>query len=337
MLEKLIQRSSQRRLVIAVIATVVLLEVFAVNARYFYNLVAGPFPLTAAEVTAIDNPDQPPRYRVTLQGDQSYDTGFEYLASSDGPLVFSYAALRFGDRLLLVQLNGRTRDNIPRRLTGELMQVPGAVRVQVLEQIFAADPSQREVFLPYMLYARDFTRNGYFGLIGLLILLIGSLYLSLTGLLYWYRPSSHPAARTLRPYGDPLTIAHQIEARAQVQHTVISNFHFINDWLVYFSPSTLEAVRFSDIVWIYKKVTQQRANSAAVGKTYLVCICSRHGNILTHIAPESQANEMLARIAQSAPWAITGDSPELQRQWRFDRSALIAAVDSTRSGTFTAD
>lgn len=330
MLSTLIKRSTRRRQVAAIVLILICGILGLLNFRYYLNLIGGPFELTTAEVLSITDTSITPKYRVTLTADASYDTGYEYAADAGGRAIYSYAVLRFEDRLLLVQLIGSLNGNIPRRLTGELMNIHPAVQAQVLNPIFAADSTQREVFLPYMMFAHDFSRTGYFGLAGWLVLVLISLYLLSSGLFYRLQPARHPAARTLRPYGDPLAVAEQIEAEAQAEHPVSGNFHFLAHWLVYRSPSAMEAVRYEDIVWMYRKVTGQRSNSTAAGKTYLVCVHTRHGNILTHIAPESQAITMLDTLTELAPQALTGDSPELQRQWRFNRKALIAGASQQR-------
>jgi hypothetical protein len=77
-------------------------------------------------------------------------------------------------------------------------------------------------------------------------------------------------------------------------------------------------------------VTQRRVNGIPAGKSYAAQIWDRHGVCMTVVGSETLVNQALEVACQRAPWLLAGFSTELEKTWKSNRAAMIAAVDQRR-------
>ena len=136
--------------------------------------------------------------------------------------------------------------------------------------------------------------------------------------------------RALGRFGAPAEVAGQLDAELLAEHRLVGGLHLTPNWLVQASKSSLTALRIEDVVWAYKKVTQHRVNGVPAGKTFAAQIWDRYSICLTVTGSESAVNQALEAACQRAPWLMAGFSPDLEKAWKSNRPALIAAVDQRR-------
>jgi hypothetical protein len=236
-------------------------------------------------------------------------------------------ALLLDERILLVKA---LDDRSVSTFTGYLEPLPPDVRTNVIADIEREAPSLRGAFLPFMLNTDDFRSDGY-GALGLGSLLFGAFLFGIARALWRSsNPARHPIMRALGRFGTPADVAGQLDAELLAEHRQIGDLHLTPNWLVRASRSSLTALRIEDVVWAYKKVTQHRVNGVPAGKTYAAQIWDRHGVCMTVTGSESAVNQALETACQRAPWLVAGFSPDLEKAWKSNRAALIAAVDLRR-------
>jgi hypothetical protein len=136
--------------------------IFTIGARYWYNFIFGPFPMTVAQLQQIQEPSQSLKYFVTVTGDKSFDTGFEQITQKkwSGIIVSSdvsgkVVALEVENKLLLVK--AVLSEQQATTFTGELTEVPSKIQTELIN-----DPEIKEVqklFFPFLLSADDNFRD----------------------------------------------------------------------------------------------------------------------------------------------------------------------------------
>jgi len=181
-----------------------------------------------------------------------------------------------------------------------------------------------------MLDTSDYRSGGYLGIvIGALVLL-----LCLWGLSKVIRrganPASHPIMASLKRFGEPKDVAQQLNQEMNAPHETRGALHLTPHWLVQSTGGSLNATRFDDVVWVYGKVTQHRTNGVPTGKTYSTLIWDRHGKLITLNGKEQAMQEALQAVYRHAPWIIVGFKPEIEKAWKSNRQAILAAVDQRR-------
>ena len=303
------------------------------GARFLYNMLLGPFPLTQAELIALSDAKSRLQYYVVVQGDDHADTGFTYVSTSDSGKETTeayYHALLLGKRLLLVKSRSTEIENT---VTGSLENVPADTQKELIAEVEKEVPQMAGAFLPIMLDASNFYAKGYLGL-GIAVL-VGLASLAAAGLALYrlLNPQEHPALKALSRFGALQAVTGEIDMDMGVGHEQVGkNVHFTRRWLVSTSAS-LQAMPFRDIIWCYKQVTQHRTNGIPTGKTYAAYILDRHGKTMTIPGKEPQVDQILQATLRSAPGVAAGYSPQLTTFWQKDRLGFVAAVDERRRTT----
>jgi hypothetical protein len=320
--DDIVRRSSRRTLMFGMIGLIALIGAHVLSARYYYNFFLGPFEIDEDTLLEMEDWNSRLEYYVNVVGEDSYDTGFTYVTTSDSgseTTDYSYVELEIDRDSLLVQVPGELDSRIPEAFTGSLVSITDEIQREVVDEL-------RGRFLPYMLDTSDFKTMGYVGLVGTAVVGLACLYLIFTGLGRLSNPNRHPAVKALGRFGDPQTIAQQMHHELSGSHPQVGNLHFTRHWVINKSGASLDVTRPQDVVWIYKKVTQHRTNGIPTGKTYAALIYDRHGKIMTIPGKEPIVNEMLTATYQNAPWAEVGFSAEIEKMWNKNRQQLIDNV-----------
>lgn len=329
--DDIVRRSNRNMLIISLLVLVILIGAEIAAFRYFYNFFTGPQPIEAETLLEIENPETLQQYYVTIDDVDAYDTGFEYVTERNGNETIdkSYLLLDLTDRWLLVEVPGELADpdNLPTTYTGGLIPISNEIQREVVDAIYDEEPDLEGVFLPYMLDATDFKTPGYIGLAIAAVVLLGCLYGIFTAMRRMSNPDLHPAVKSLSRFGDASSVAQQIEVEMHSDHPQVSNLHFTRNWLVHKQHASMEAMRYQDIVWAYKKVTQRRTYGVPTGKTFNIHIFDRHGKSITPVAKELEVDEALKGISQRAPWAFVGYDADLEKAWKKDRDHVISVID----------
>jgi hypothetical protein len=275
------------------------------SSRYYYNLLLGPFEVSA-EALADGTYQHPLRYWYRVRSDQIVDTQYEYSEGSGQRrrVQFSYAAAQFEETQLLIQIRGDIV-GAPRSVyEGFLATVSPTLQRGVIDAYRVTSGDAEANFLPVLLDVRSLGGWGYGGFIlNMVSLLIGLVGVGITS----YRnthPQSHPMMKRLP--SEP-TLA-EIDAELQEPHQTVANLHLTRNWLISQSPTSLQVMRYSDIVWMYKKMTNQ--------SSYSVFIHDRNGNVISQRAKELRSNEIINLIHQRAPQAITAYDRDTESAWK---------------------
>jgi hypothetical protein len=275
---------------------------------------------------------QLPRYYVTVQGDDTADTGFTYVRTADSGKKTTesyYLALLIGQRILLVRSKAAT---IGTTVTGSLENISADLRDNVIAKIEADVPDVKGAFLPVLLDTSSFAGRGTFGLIVAAVIVLLSLGGMGLALFRFVRPEAHPAIKALRRFGDPESVMREIDMEmAMNPQTLGKHAHLTNHWLVS-TQNGLHAAPFRDVVWCYKLVTQHRTNGIPTGKTYAAKLFDRHGTAITIAGKQPLVDQIVQAVAGHAPGIMIGYSDEVSKMWSGDRQALIQAVDQRRAG-----
>jgi hypothetical protein len=329
--DDVVNRSNRNLLIISLLALVILIGAEVATFRYFYNFFRGPQPIDAETLLTIEDPEALQQYYVTVEDMDAYDTGFQYVTENNGneSIDQSYLLLDLNERWLLTRVSGELADpdNLESTYTGGLIPISDEIQREVVDVIYEDEPDLEGIFLPYMLDATDFRTPGYLGLIVAAVVLVLSLAGLFTTLRRMSNPASHPAVKSLSRFGDPNTVAQQIELEMASEHPQVGNLHFTRNWMVHKQSASMEAMRYRDVVWAYKRVTQLRTYGIPTGKTFNIHIFDRFGKSITPSAKELQVDEALSGIAQRAPWAFIGYDGELEKAWKKQREQVISVID----------
>ena len=134
LVEDIIKRSNMRLTLLSTGGIVLVLLGVLLSASYLMNFISGPFKTSKDQVLSYTDPGQISRNFVTVRGDDVFDTGFQYVTTTDSgkeTVDNSYAALLLDDRLLLVETKGASSD-FPLEYTGALVPIPGDLQQNVI-------------------------------------------------------------------------------------------------------------------------------------------------------------------------------------------------------------
>jgi hypothetical protein len=141
----------------------------------------------------------------------------------------------------------------------------------------------------------------------------------------------HPICKRLAHFGTVEQVIQQIEA-ALLTNPVekIAGVKLFGAWL--FKPRFFGLTSFHvpDIVWVYKKVTQHSINFIPTGKSFAALLYDRYWYSTEIQARQKQVESLMAVICQQNPWIVAGFGKDLERLWKSQRGAFIAAVDERR-------
>jgi hypothetical protein len=334
-----VRQSNRKRIIWCSLGLVVLALVGAFTMRYYINFFSGPRAISHSDLIQITNPDAEDRYYVSVDGDRAIDTGAEMVRRSrtgSSSVSASFVALAVDDRLLLVKTGGDVPaldDLIPTHYEGALTTFPSDVQEKIIDKLGAQDAELKEMFLPYMLDATNFRTGGIIGLVVMVPLLLLLVFLLVRAIQRSGDPTRHPFVQSLKRLGDPSAVASEIEAEMQAEHTQVGKVHVTRNWVVVSDKALFQAVRLSDMVWLYKQVTQHKTNGITTGRTYVANLFDSHGEKVQITGPEETVEQVLGRVYTAAPWAIAGYSADLEKAWNKDRASLLAAVAQRRQQT----
>lgn len=321
-----LRRVAAWALVLAAVALFVLGQL-----RYIQNFVMGPYDLGTAELDAIRDVSQAPRYFVRVIGSEAIDTGIQQITirkrggvETSRSVSGGYYALAVGDKFLVCKSGSGSRTTFE----GELAPLPA----DLAGRLFNTPDMQavRDRFYPYYLNDESFRLPGYIAIAGFLVLAFFLVKSALPAWKHLQDPASHPVIKRVQGWGDPvgLAVAAQREAGTP-RYKGGSGWSLTDQFLVQSTFFRFDVLRLSDLLWAYKKVTKHSVNFIPTGKTYdAVLIC--YGGAATVKSKEATTDEILGFAAQRAPWAIFGFSKELETHFNKNTSAFCTAVEQRR-------
>jgi len=330
-LERMCQKAINRRIAFWMIVILAGLLVITVNFRYARNFIAGAFPVSAEQLDAIPDVNQADRYYIRVSGSKTVDTGIQEIttttrngAKESERVSAGYFAVLVGDRFLVVKSPSSPDGTIE----GELKPMPGQLRSELSSSL--GDDRVRNYFRPLLLDTEGFREPGYWAIAAGLILLLCLFRYMRPAWILRQDISRSPVIQRVRTWGDPISLAVQIEE--EYSHAVqykSQGKRITENYVIENSFFTFNVLRFHDLVWAYKQVTQHSWNFIPTGKSYNA-IMTFYGGSATVSGNETRVDELLQQSALKAPWAIFGFSQELENLFKHKTEDFCAAVEIRR-------
>lgn len=231
-----------------------------------------------------------------------------------------YYGTTVGDRLLLVQSEEGSLE--PGTVTGAARALPRELRGE-------ASGNPRVVQGLLEIPASRF--GGWYHLFwGILVLGFGlTVWISFGQAL---KTSRHPAYELLTQGGQHAHHAVEALEREIEQHGIqVGPLWVTPNWVVRSSAMAVDLFRLDQLVWAYKKVTEHKKfGLITVSRDIEVVIHLRDGQTCEFKANEDTCNQALQLMAERMPWMVFGHTDELDKLWKTDRAAFVAAVDVRR-------
>ncbi|HVO10093.1 MAG TPA: hypothetical protein VMX54_05000 [Vicinamibacteria bacterium] len=296
------------------------------NARYIRNFAGGPYATSEADLAAISDPEQAPRYFVQVAGTRTVDTGVELYEvreehgrETGRTLKARYYALLAGSRYLIVKSAGEP----PNRAEGSLQRIPP----ELDQHLFRTPKMQanRGRFYPYYLETDSFRTPGYWSIaVGLVALIV----IALVSRSAWRKlgePSSDPLVRRASTWGELAAVSAEIERELAQRWRRQGGTSITDHYLVNEAFYSLQVLRLDDLLWAYKKVIKKSVNLIPVGKDY-VAVLNCKGGAVEIKAKDPEVDDILRYAAGRAPWAVFGHTKDVETLFRKDAAAFAAIV-----------
>jgi hypothetical protein len=310
---------------------------FCAEARYLHNFFHGPFPMSQATLLSIQDPATRSDSFVTIQSDETADTGFEesstdYFITTHHPILMA----KIGDHLLLVKVS---KDTEAAQFSGELAGISSDVQTQVLQVLEQKYPGMKGQFLPLMLDATGYRFTGYFAIPAGILFGLGFIWFAGRGMLWLRRPETHPVWQKLGKYGPAKQIGSQVDAefRSEGAGETFGNAHLTTTWLVDSHAYNIEIIRMADVVWAYLQVVRHYHSGIPTGKSHYVKVFDREGASTIISAKKKTAPDLLQSLQQRVPWAAYGFSADLEQLWKKRRPEFLSSVHQRKGKTQVAN
>lgn len=331
-LERMCLRAANRRILFWVITSLAALLIVSANYRYVRNFFGGPYTTSAAELDKIFDANQAANFYIRVTGSKTIDTGIQQVTTTtrngvkeSERVTAGYFALLVGDRFLVVKSASAPTGAVQ----GELQPMSDKLRSELASSIGSADQVQQYV-RPLLLDTEGFRYPGYWA-IGIGVVLLFCLWRYLRPALALRSDiSTSPVMQRVRGWGDPISLAVEIEDEDGKKLEYKSQGVRVTEkYVIEKRFFTFNVLRFQDLLWAYKRVTQRRVNFIPAGKSYNA-VLSFYGGSVSVSGSEKNVDELLARSAAKAPWAIIGFSDELQRHFTKNTQEFCTAVEQRR-------
>lgn len=320
-----VRRSNRNLLIVNLLILVGIGFAVAMSWNYLTSYFGTPQQLGGTEAASLRYAGNSGRV-VHIAGQDAFRSGYQYLKNNT--VMAEFLILDTGSTFILVK--APAKDVGQKAFMGAIQTPEGGIIPDVTEQLRSMYPDRQVVFADYMLNAFDYDADAWLGF----IFGIPLLGLSLWNLNTWRRRNSdmnaHPAIKALKAAGQPWQVAQAIEGEIPTAQD-IGKLKLTPNWVLFPYFFGLHVRRTQDLAWVYMKVTKHSVNFIPTGKTYAVSVNSVDGSTVDLNAKnEKQAEEMVLAIAQRAPQAIIGHSPDLENLWGKQRPEFLAAVEQRR-------
>lgn len=336
-LDRQIQRTNRNLLLVALFLIVAVAAWAMAERRYLYNFFAGPFDISSPQLVSVQQPDSELRCFVKVKGEDSFDTGVQEVErdSSTGSesVKAKFSILLVAEHLLIVKNGPKDSGTY---FQGELSEIPGDVRSNVIAPLLKQHPNASQAILPFMLDATDFRTDGYISLAVGAVAFLFACWLLGKVMRRRANAGAHPVVKTASRYGSLADVSQQLDLEMQGTPLRIGKASVTPSWVVLQKSFDLKLCRIPNLVWAYKKITRHYHYFIPTGKTYEVILYDRYGQPLQMQAREKKVDELLKLLGERAPWAVFGYSDERSQLLRTNWGGFVAAVDQRKSGAAAA-
>lgn len=307
------------------------------NWRYIYSAVKGPYRMDRDALTGLKDTTNLTRYLVQTRGDKDLGPLFsevtqrknKYSGKIESESTDAYfVVVTFGERMLLVKANGRAPGV---ELTGWLEPLPADVQGTLARQLLKHNAQEmRERFLPFMLDAKGTTTGAWI----LLALGLPTLLLTLWNVKKFIEraanPESHPLAQRFLAVGAPSSVAAAIDADLAERPAGCGPLLIGRRWVLNPGWLDVQALHAHDLLWVYRKVTQNYVNGIPTSKDYSVVVRGRNAAHIEVSCSENVQERIIQVMAERFPWLVMGYSDELDGLWKNQQAQFVTAVEERR-------
>ena len=329
-----IVRSSRNLLIWNGILLGVIVAIFALTFRYFYNFALGPFPTSRDAIVKLQD-DSLLEYFVSVESDICLETGVFFHKTHKGrhSVAGRYLLLDMDDGWLVVKTNLTSAPE--KRWVGTVENLPSDARNQIPGQRRQNAKGRKEdikPLLPVMIDATGFRLPGSFGVafgVPLGLMAIRNLF---RGAARLANPEKHPLAKALLKFGDPTEVAEKIQTEYDSDDRVeIGTATLTRSWLIHPKTFGVDLIFLGDAVWSYKSITQHYHNGVPTGKSYAGNLCDIHGSQLAvPLKNEGMCDEFVRAVVERVPWILAGFDASLAEFWKSNKPALYEIAEQRR-------
>jgi len=289
-----------------------------VQARYTRNFLHGPYPMTAADLDAVGDPDHTPKVYVRITGTGSVETALtREEARGRGPR--RHYVLLVGDRGLLYSSS-----------RGPLTTVEGDIRrIHPSWPAYLTGPGVPARLYPFEVADHDYyTVGGYAEIIGLVLFVLVAVPMLPRDLSYWMEPREHRVVKRLATWGDPIAQDEAVAREAKTPTFWPGPWRLTDHYAVHLGLFVFDVFRWADLLWAYKQITLNRSDLVQA-KTHRAFLHWPDGRALL-TGRGADLDEVLAFAAARAPWAVFDSSAETRLSFVRDRAAFVEQVAARR-------
>jgi hypothetical protein len=296
-------------------------------ARQLVNVMRGPVQSNEMRLAAITDQKYLWRDYVAIQGTNTVSTGITQVekTSRNGTVesertTAEYMALIVGKHILIVQAKPGAKAD---KYTGKVVPLPDDLK----KRIFANEPDLQAAAFPVMLETtKEYDEDLIAGLVLTAVLLTLGLWVLFLSKVRREDPERHPLCKSLSKYGPLYSLVPEIDAEFNAGPSALGGVTFTQNWLVKCSVFESRVMRRAEIVWVYKKRTKHSVYFLPTGTTFAAALRDSRGQLLEISGSEEQVGNLLAFIAQPAPWIIVGYDRKTDKLYNRQRQVLVDAV-----------
>lgn len=332
-IEKRIRRANAKLIIFGIVGLVIVLVAMLASLNYYRQFFSGPYPLTSDDLSKFIASNEISKRYVTVTIDQIFDSGSYTTSQEDdgsekveerryivtvGDLQFVYASDSY---------NGE------KMLTGQLYWLASGYDEQFARIARnSASNAGSYTFVPLVLVDENFTYRGVVGLVvaGLIILLAALLLINgIRGILH---PESNHGLLAIQKLGPVDFTISRIDSEMEFPHQTLGKAHFLATWLVLDTSSGFSAVRYEDIVWVYKQSVANKNFGIKFTNVEAVIINDRFERSIYLPCKTGQMDAAMSMLLPHIPYSYKGFTNELANAWRQNPQALIRGVDDHKYG-----
>jgi hypothetical protein len=328
-----------RRAALRVLAVLVLVSCaaglfFVYQKRFVYNVFRGPFSLSSAELAGIRSAEVAKTYFVKVTGSDSFD--MELVKGSiktavgvevDRSIVAEYYALIVGGKFLIVE-TPKLHSARDLAVVGTLSSFPMDLRM-LLKKKFGLQVLRQDYY-PFYLKAGSVKGQAYAIVAVLLLIEWAFLTAAWPSLRILRAPGSGRVMKKIGSWGDPYQVSAEIEREIrEPPKRRIGPWKVTRSYLVLSRPFGFDVFRFEDILWSYPQVTNHFISFIPTGSTYRARLFFSNGTAVVR-GHRRAVDELLALVAERAPWAAAGFSYETLARFKKDRARFQEEIEAAK-------
>lgn len=327
-IEKRIKRANSKLIIFGIIGLIIVLVAMLSSINYYIQFFSGPYLLTSDDLNQFMASNDINKRYVTVIIDQLFDSGM-YTSSTEDDGTATIEERRYivtVDDLQFVYSSDSY--NGEKTLTGQLYWLASGYDEQFARIARnSALNSGSHTFLPFVLVDENFTYRGVVGLVIAGLVLLLAILLLVKGIQGVLHPESNHGLRALQKLGPIDFTISRINSEMEFPHQSLGKTHFLTTWLVMDTSSGFTAVRYEDIVWVYKQSVANKNFGIKFANVEALIINDRFERSIYLPWKTGQLDAAMSMLLPHIPYSYKGFSDELANVWRQNPQTLIRSVE----------